>query len=496
MIIKKLTNITATEPHFAFEKLSHLESPFIMSFHTNDSSGDNPPGKFTFVGASPLIKLKCDSGGVYIEDKLNLLGAKGDINDTNLTDDPFFALDRVLEKLNTISKPGSNPFPFSGGALGYFSYDLKDLIEKDTFKNKKSDSKNTLTTLPLMNLGFYDTILVCDHKKNETYLVSIGIDKSGDTFNSIAELLEGNNSGSLDLAPPYITFGEPYSNMTKDEYLNKISKVKNYIEAGDIYQINISQMFTIPMTSENKNAPYSLYKFLHATRPATFSSFMDFGSFQIISNSPERLMSVKTNGETRTITTEPIKGTIERGSNVIEDNELKVALKANAKECAEHVMIVDLERNDLGKICTPGSVTVTEFQTIATYPNLHHMVSTVEGTLREDITAGDSIREIFPGGSITGAPKVRAMEIIDELEPTGRGLYTGGIGYINLNGDMDISMAIRTAVIKDNNLHIHVGGGIVADSVAEKEFDETILKAKDFTDVIKNINKKTDRETA
>lgn len=479
MIIKKLKNITPQNILEAFEKLSHMESPFIMSF--DDNNKENSTRRFTYGGASPLIKLKCDSGGVYVEDKQNLL------DNIHLTEDPFKAIDIVLDKLNSISKNQSSPFPFSGGAVGYFSYDLKNLIEKDKFKNK-------LSSMPLMDLGFFDTIFVCDHQKNETYLVSIGIDSSGETFNKLAELLDKDAPANIET--PQITFGEPESNMTKVEYINKLNKVKNYIEAGDIYQINISQMFTIPIHSGSKNTPYFLYKYISTTRPATFSSFMDFGSFQIISNSPERLMSVKTKDKEKTIKTQPIKGTIERGKDLKVDNELKVALKANAKECAEHVMIVDLERNDLGKICRAGTVTVTEFQTITTYPNLHHMVSTVEGTLREHVTTGDSIREMFPGGSITGAPKVRAMEIIEELEPSGRGIYTGGIGYINLNGDMDISMAIRTAVIKDNKLHINVGGGIVADSTPEKEFEETILKAKDFTDVIKNINKQTDRETA
>lgn len=480
MIIKKLKTInnSSIDCSSAYLKIAHLDRPFIMTFEHSDEYGQI--NNFTYVGASPLITLKCDSNGTYISSNKNIVNAE-----LTIPKDPFEAIDCLLEKLK--QKEANNPFPFSGGAVGYFSYDLKNIIEKEKFKDQ------TPTDIPLMDLGFYDTIFVYNHNKDECYLVSNGMDKSGETFSTMSTLIE--NTKQSNVTSPEINFGTVKSNMTKEEYINKINKVKSYIEDGDIYQINISQMFTIPITTENSSF-YSLYEKLTNSHRSTFSSYLDLGSFQIISNTPERLLSIEKTTKGRTITTEPIKGTIERGTTTNKDNELKVLLKGNSKECAEHVMIVDLERNDLGKICNTSTVTVTEFQTIKTYPNLHHMVSTVKGELREEITAGDVLREMFPGGSITGAPKVRAMEIIEELEPNPRGIYTGGIGYINLNGTMDISMAIRTAVIKDNALHLHVGGGIVADSTSEKEYEETTLKAKDYTDLIEKITKEEKQRPA
>jgi para-aminobenzoate synthetase component 1 len=203
---------------------------------------------------------------------------------------------------------------------------------------------------------------------------------------------------------------------------------------------------------------------------------MDFGGFQVISNSPERMLMK--NG--RVIETSPIKGTRRRGNTVDEDNALIGELRLSDKERAEHVMIVDLERSDLGQVSAPGSVKVLEFGRIATYPHLHHMVSTIRGTLRPEVDAPEALKRVFPGGSITGAPKIRAMQIIAELEPCRRGLYTGAMGWIGFNGDMDMAMAIRTAVVKDGLLHLGVGGGIVADSKAEDEYEETLLKATDF----------------
>jgi para-aminobenzoate synthetase component 1 len=205
---------------------------------------------------------------------------------------------------------------------------------------------------------------------------------------------------------------------------------------------------------------------------------MDMGDFQIISNSPERLL--KTEGTSAE--TSPIKGTRPRGRTPEEDKRFIWALKNSAKERAEHVMIVDLERSDLGAVSAPGSVNVTEFEAVKTFPGLHHMVSTISSTLES--SSLECLRAIFPGGSVTGAPKIRAMEIIDELENAPRGLYTGGLGWVDFSGDMDMTMAIRTAVYKDGALYLSVGSGIVADSKPEEEYDETILKAKDFFDAI------------
>jgi para-aminobenzoate synthetase component 1 len=260
--------------------------------------------------------------------------------------------------------------------------------------------------------------------------------------------------------------------MTRQGYLSRLKRVKGYIAAGDIYQVNLSQRLSLEWSGD----PFSLYSRLISITPAPFSSFMDFGPYQIISNSPERFLKVSG----KQIETCPIKGTKARGKTDEEDRRIQESLRRDKKELAEHIMIIDLERNDLGKICETGSVTVEDAMRIETLPHLHHMVSTVKGRLRDEVTLSECLRACFPGGSITGAPKVRAMEIIDEVEPTPRGVYTGAIGYIDLSGNMDMAMAIRTAITTENRLQINVGGGIVADSIPEREYDETILKADSF----------------
>ncbi|MBU4341781.1 MAG: aminodeoxychorismate synthase component I, partial [Candidatus Altiarchaeota archaeon] len=251
-------------------------------------------------------------------------------------------------------------------------------------------------------------------------------------------------------------------------------RVKEYIAAGDIYQANISQRLEAEMMIES----WELYKRLREINPAPFAAFLNFGDIAVVSASPERFFRV----EGRRIETRPIKGTRPRGGDSEEDKGLEKELLASEKDKAEHVMIVDLERNDLGKVCEFGSIKVSEFEVIEGYSTVFQMVSTVEGVLREDVSQVDCLRAMFPGGSITGAPKVRAMEIIEELEPTKRGLYTGSIGYLGFNGNIDLSIVIRTFLVKDNRAYFQVGGGIVADSSPEAEYQETMDKAKALID--------------
>ncbi|HLG30763.1 MAG TPA: aminodeoxychorismate synthase component I, partial [Candidatus Brocadiales bacterium] len=262
------------------------------------------------------------------------------------------------------------------------------------------------------------------------------------------------------------------SNFTRSGYIRTIQSIQRYIAAGDIYQANLSQRLSIDFHGD----PLLFYSKLRTINPAQFGAFLNNGDFQIISNSPERLLKVS-NGIAET---SPIKGTRPRGKNLKEDRALIQELRTNAKELAEHIMIVDLERNDLGKVCEYDSIKVQPMHKIYTYATLHHMVSTVSGKLRDGINPLDCVKAVFPGGSVTGAPKIRAMEIIERLEPTPRGLYTGGIGYIDFSENMDMAMTIRTGVLKDNRLYLSVGGGIVADSNPEKEYEETILKASAF----------------
>lgn len=389
--------------------------------------------------------------------------------------DPFIKLKEVMEKFEF----EKGPFPFSGGAVGYFSYDLKEKIFNSS-PSRDSSEPSPPPLIPDSILALFDPIVVCDHKEKKTYIVERGIEGSTERARKIKELLKDNER----VAPvePAPSPSPPLSNLTRQEYISKVEAAKRYIAEGDIYQINIAQKFEIPWRGD----PLALFKAVIEKSPAPFSSFLDMDAFQIISNSPERLLKI----EGRTAQTEPIKGTRRRGASKAEDQALMEELKKSPKERAEHVMIVDLERNDLGMICETGSVKVTEFERVLTLPGLHHMVSSITGRIKEGLSTPQCLKAIFPGGSITGAPKIRAMEIIDELEPTPRGLYTGALGWMDFSGDLDISMAIRTAIYKDETIHLSVGSGIVIDSVPEEEYDETILKAADLFNA---INKRAKR---
>ncbi len=263
------------------------------------------------------------------------------------------------------------------------------------------------------------------------------------------------------------------SNFTRPAYLAAIRRTKDYISAGDIYQVNLSQRLSAPLTT----SPWQLYDRLARENPSPFAAYFRTPDATIISCSPERFLQVRG----REVETRPIKGTRPRGATPEEDARLAQELLSSEKDRAENVMIVDLERNDLGRVCEFGSVHVPELFAIEQYATVHHLVSTVRGRLRPGATALDCLRESFPGGSITGAPKVRAMEIIEELEPTRRGVYTGAIGYLCFSGDMDTNIVIRTIVIQNGLAHFQVGGGIVADSVPEAEYQETMDKARALT---------------
>ncbi|MBI1911233.1 MAG: aminodeoxychorismate synthase component I [Deltaproteobacteria bacterium] len=446
MIIEPVENISPTE---AFTGLRHWPYPFMFS-------GEGINRRYTFISAGPEVVLKAQEGKILING-INAGYA-----------DPFAALSELMPKYRYEEK---GPFPFHCGAAGYFSYDLKNIIEPKLGIDRKIKD----IIIPDCIIGFYDPVFAYDHLEGKGFIVSVSGDKKRiEEFRAAVTIaIGGPYSSEFCFVPSADSIS---SDTSKEEFIDSVKKAKEYISSGDIYQINLSHRLSIPWEGD----AFALYSCLVKTHPMPFSSFMDFGEFQVISNSPERLLKI-TDG---TAETSPIKGTRPRGSTPDEDARLIDELKASRKERAEHVMIVDLERNDLGRISVPGSVEVTGFEAIETYKALHHMISTVKGRLKKGIDTPTALKEIFPGGSITGAPKFRAMEIIDELEKSARGIYTGGIGWIDFNGDADISMAIRTAVHKDGKLFLNVGGGIVADSIPEEEYEETILKAKDFMDVL------------
>ncbi|NQT22477.1 MAG: aminodeoxychorismate synthase component I, partial [Candidatus Omnitrophica bacterium] len=256
----------------------------------------------------------------------------------------------------------------------------------------------------------------------------------------------------------------------KEEYIKAVLKAKEYIKKGDIYQVNFSHRFQTQFTGN----PFQLYSVLREINPAPFASYLNFGDVNVISSSPERF--IKVSG--RNVHTRPIKGTMPRGRNAVEDAAFRKKLLESTKDRAENLMIIDLERNDLGRISEYGSIKVSEFMICEEYPTVFQLTSTVEGKLRKNVDPADILVNCFPGGSITGAPKIRSMEIIEELEPVKRGIYTGAIGYLGFNQDMDTSVVIRTIIIKGDNAYFNVGGGIVYDSDPEREYQETLDKAR------------------
>jgi para-aminobenzoate synthetase component 1 len=372
---------------------------------------------------------------------------------TGVKGNPF---DILGEQLALHHHGVSADFPL-GAAIGYFGYDLKNFVEK--LPSKAVDDIG----LPDCWFGFYDNLLVFDHTKREVW-----------------EIVSG--SGSCRTSRPPVPTSLPHelpSNFTRDSYRAAILRAKQYIAAGDIYQVNLSQRFQCEVDA----SPPELYRALRESNPAPYCAYLDIGEAQILSSSPECFLNIRD----RHVVTRPIKGTRPRGVTTEEDARVAAELLASPKDNAELVMITDLERNDLGRVCEFGSVRVSELVRVETYATVHHLVSTVEGRLRNDVNPVDCVRACFPGGSITGAPKIRAMEIIDELEPHARGIYTGAIGFLGYNGLTHLNIAIRTVVQQGRELTFHAGGGIVIDSEPDAEYDETLAKARGIRNAIEQL---------
>jgi para-aminobenzoate synthetase component 1 len=372
---------------------------------------------------------------------------------TALEGNPFDILD---EQLALHHHAGTADFPL-GAAIGYFGYDLKNFVEK--LPAKAIDDIG----LPDCWFGFYGSLLVFDHAKQEVW-----------------EIDGGSGSCPSENHPPVSSSSHGLrSNFTRDTYRTVILRAKQYVATGDIYQVNLSQRFQC----EVEVSPTGLYRALRESNPAPYCAYLDIGEAQILSSSPECFLNI----HDRRVVTRPIKGTRPRGTTAAEDARIAAELLASSKDNAELVMITDLERNDLGRVCEFGSVHVSELVRVETYATVHHLVSTVEGRLRSDVSPVDCVRACFPGGSITGAPKIRAMEIIDELEPHARGVYTGAIGFLGYNGLTHLNIAIRTVVQQGRELTFHAGGGIVADSEPDAEYDETLVKAQGILNAIKQL---------
>ncbi len=367
---------------------------------------------------------------------------------------------RDLLRKYAIREPARHPF-FTGGFVGYFGYETADLCDKIRFRSKPSPA------MPQIYLGLFRQVIVYDHRKRVYFLVAHARQRA-----VARQVIRKMKCFFEETIPRRRSFRmKKFSaEMTKPEFKTMVKKAKDYIAAGDIYQANLSQRFSF----DYEGSSLELYGKLRQINPSPFSCFLKAGDLEVVSASPERLIRKKG----RLCETRPIAGTCPAKGSRRQLRAWRKKLLANDKERAEHLMLVDLERNDLGRVCDYRSVKVEEFMTLERYSHVVHLVSKVTGKLQPGKDAWDVLRAIFPGGTITGCPKIRCMEIIDELEPVRRGLYTGSLGYIDLHGNMDLNIVIRTILLQRGKGHLQVGAGIVYDSDPEKEYRETLHKAK------------------
>lgn len=439
-----------------FDKVA--DEPWSVFLDSNQPT--SAQGRYDIIVARPTVCITTKNNKTKIQSWSECF---------TVPDDPFIVL---KEQLST-AKKNKDKLPFIGGALGYFGYDLGRYMEKIP-----SIAIDDLA-LPDMVIGIYSWAMIVDHKKKRSLLVG---DKSNiktrRNWNDLKKLFTAKSSSIR--RSEFNVKSHVNSNMTQESYNNAFKRIKKYIREGDCYQVNLAQRFNAKVEGD----PWLAYQALRKINPSPFSAYMNYPDFQILSNSPERFLSVRE----RLVQTKPIKGTRPRSKNKNKDQSLLQELISSKKDQAENVMIVDLLRNDISKNCELGSVRVPKLFDIESFPNVHHMVSTITGKLRDQRSAIDLVRGCFPGGSITGAPKLRSMEIIEELEPHRRGIYCGSIGYIGSDGNMDTNIAIRTIVHKDQHMYFYAGGGIVYDSDMTAEYQETFDKATAMMELLNQGN--------
>ncbi len=419
--------------------------------------------RYSYVGYDPFMLAICDNGMLQLKKRRDFLQWKKNSKLQLIDGDPLQVLRGFLK--NAFYK-GRSPVPFFGGACGFFSYDYGTRfvgVTQRVFDDLK---------LPDFAFGFYDKIIAFDHQANEVFLLA-----SAETDILARRKLAQIKKDLLHQPYPLRTgeIGELKSNLSFEQYQQKIAAIHDFLRRGESYQVNFSQRFSAGSTQN----PWKIFKKLNEVNPAPFSCFFEFGDFQIMSASPELLLR-KRGSQAETW---PIKGTAKRimdgeASQHAEDDRQIAELLSSAKNAAELAMIVDLERNDLGKVCEPGSVKVESHREIQKLPHLIHTFSRVSGKLKPGRDFFDVLEAIFPGGSVTGCPKKRTMEIIDQLEEFKRSVYTGSAGFINFAGDSDLNILIRTILQKDSRIYFQAGGGILIDSDARAEYEETLAKAR------------------
>ncbi|HZV34643.1 MAG TPA: aminodeoxychorismate synthase component I [Verrucomicrobiae bacterium] len=456
---------------------------------------ESSAARYSFVAARPFLTFR--SFGSRCE-----LTQHGTRDTQHQFGNPWQILDALMARYELLDEVDL-PFPL-GGCFGYWGYDLKNFVEPRLPRRAVNDLE-----LPDCHVGFHDSLVVFDHHLGKTWIISTGLDADGSRSESRAQerltfwrrQLERCARFAENIEQPTSNAEHPIqrhesrssnsmfdvrcsalvvtrrasgitSTLSRDEFIARVTQAQKYIREGHIYQVNLAHRLAAPCSITG----WEFFQQLSAVSPAPFSAYLDCGEFQLASSSPE--LFLRLSGPH--ILTRPIKGTRPRSTDATRDAQLTYELQTSPKEMAELVMITDLLRNDLGRVCEYGSVQVPELVRLERYPQVQHLVSTVEGRLRRDVPHFAAFAACFPGGSITGAPKIRAMEIIDELEPVTRGPYTGALGYLGFNRESQLAIAIRTAICRDGTAWFHAGAGIVADSVPAAEYDETIAKAQGF----------------
>lgn len=462
------------------EILGDLHTP-VSAFHKLDDGrfayllesveGGESVGRYSFLGGAPSVVLKGHGRQVTIERR-----GGSETRDLAPGEDPLHVLQGLMREYRVARVPGLPKF--YGGAVGYFSYDTVRFFE--CLPASPPDD----LALPDCYFVFTDACVIFDHVRHRILLVCnahvdgdahAAYDSALRKIDDLIAQLQAPEARPLGLLPGDGAEEAPVvANMPHDAFLAKVARAKEYIAAGDVIQVVLSQRLSRELSPALREQPFNLYRALRYLNPSPYMYYLSYGDVKIIGSSPERLVSE----EDGTVITRPIAGTRKRGATPVDDAALGADLLADAKERAEHIMLVDLGRNDLGRVCEYGTVEVDQLMAVEHYSHVMHMVSNVRGTLRKGLDHFDVLRACFPAGTVSGAPKIRAMEIIDELEPTRRGPYAGAIGYFSFEGNMDTAITIRTIVVANGVASVQAGAGIVADSVPESEYQETMNKAR------------------
>jgi para-aminobenzoate synthetase component I len=426
----------------------------------------SPQARYSFLVAKPFLVFTSSGSRCTIETSAGATESYGN---------PWHLLDEVMARYELLDEV-DHPFPL-GGCFGFWGYDLKNFVEPKLSRRALND-----LDVPDSWVGFYSSVLVFDHQLGKTWIVATGLGADGARSPERCASEIRFWKEIIDLPAPARAVAKSGENrdlrssFTREQFIAAVEKAQHYIQHGHMYQVNLSHRLSAPW----RGSGWEFFCALNDVSPAPFSAYLHCGDFEVASSSPE--MFLRMSGSQ--IQTRPIKGTRPRDSDPTRDAQLSYELQTSAKEISELVMITDLLRNDLGRFCEFGSVQVPDLVRLERYPHVQHLVSTVEGRLRADVTHFHAFSSCFPGGSITGAPKFRAMEIIDELEPISRGPYTGALGYLGFNRETQLSIIIRTALIQDGHVHFNVGAGIVADSIPAAEYEETLAKARGFKEAL------------